>query len=256
MKELTRPVNFRDLGGLKGKDGKKIRPFSILRSGELVRIPAEDKEILTGKYQLKTIVDLRGEKEYQESPDEKIEGTSYHNVDILQKIHETGADLGSLESVRDVHGANFHMKKLYEQMVLNEGAQRGFREFLDLLLKKEEGALLFHCFAGKDRTGLAAAITLTILGVGKEDILEDYLRTNEQRKEENSLLLGKLKEQNFSEEHCSIVEIALTVNAEFLETAYRAAEEQYGSFSQYISKALKVTKEEEEELQRRYLVEA
>lgn len=253
MKNLAKPVNFRDLGGLTGKDGKKIRPFSILRSGELVKLTKDDMEILTKEYQLRTIVDLRGEKEYVEKPDDEIPGTSYHNIDILKKIHETGADLGSLESVQDVHGAHYHMNLLYDQMVTNEGAARGFRELLDILLEHEEGALLFHCFAGKDRTGLAAAIILTILGVSKEDILEDYLKTNELRKEENTELLEKLKTQGFSEEQCSIVEIALTVNAEYLKTAYQATEKQYGSFYNYIKQALKVTKEEEEKLQRRFL---
>lgn len=255
MKNLTKPVNFRDLGGLKGKDGRRIRPFSILRSGELVKLSEEDREILTKEYQLKTIADLRGEKEYSVNPDDGIPGTVYHNIDILKKIHETGADLGSLEAVRDACGAKFHMNGLYEQMVLNDGAQRGFRELLELLLEQKEGAFLFHCFAGKDRTGLAAAIILTILGVRKEDIFEDYLRTNELRREENLKLLGKMKEQGLSEEQCGVVEIALTVSAEYLETAYRAAKEQYGSFMEYIKQALKVTKEEEEELQRRYLTE-
>lgn len=253
MKDLARPVNFRDLGGLKGADGKRIRPLRILRSGEIVRLSEEEKEILTGKYNLKTIVDLRGEKEYTENPDDEIAGTLYYNIDILKKIHETGADLGSFETVLDVHAADYHMKRLYEQMVSNEGAQRGFRELIELLLKQEEGALLFHCFAGKDRTGLSAAIILTILGVSQEDILEDYLKTNEQRREENSLLIGKLKEQGFTEENCKIAGIALTVNAEYLKEAYRTAEKYYGSFSQYIKEAIKVTKEEEEELRKRYL---
>ncbi|BCK01295.1 phosphatase [Anaerocolumna chitinilytica] len=254
MKNLAKPVNFRDLGGITGKDGKKVRPLRILRSGELVKLTKEDIEILSNEFQLRTIIDLRGEKEYGEKPDDEVPGASYYNVDILKKIHETGADLGSLESVQDVHGAHYHMNLLYEQMINNEGAARGFREVLDLLLEQEEGAFLFHCFAGKDRTGLTAAIILTILGVSKEDIIYDYLKTNEQRKEENEELLGKLTEQGFSKEQCDIVEIALTVNAEYLETAYHTAEKIFGSFHNYIYQALKVTKEEEMELQRKYLV--
>lgn len=255
MTDLVRPVNFRDLGGLKGADGRILRPFRILRSGELVRVSLEEQELLISKYQLRTIVDLRGEKEYSENPNEVIAGTFYYNIDILKKIHETGADLGSFETVHDVVSAHTHMKDLYEQMMLNEGSQRGFRELIDLLLKQEEGALLFHCFAGKDRTGLSAAIILTILGISKEDILADYLKTNEQRKEENNFLLDKLRDQGFTEEMCEIAVIALTVNAEYLETAYQTAEKNYGSFLEYIRKALKVTKEEEEILQRRYLEE-
>lgn len=255
MKNLTKPVNFRDLGGLRGKDGRRIRPFSILRSGELVKLSEEEQEILTKEYRLKTIADLRREEEYRVNPDDDIPGTVYHNIDVLKKIHKVGADLESLETVPDIHGAKFRMNSLYEQMVSNEGAQRGFREFLELLLKQKEGALLFHCFAGKDRTGLAAAIILTILGVDREDILADYLKTNELRREENTRLLENLKKQGISEEQRSSIEIALTVNAEFLETAYQTAEKQYGSFAGYINQALKVTKEEEEELQRRYLLE-
>ena len=81
----------------------------------------------------------------------------------------------------------------------------------------------------------------------------DYLKTNEQRKAENSMLLHKLRKKGVSEVRCKIAETALTVKADYLEAAYLAAEKHYGSFSEFISKALKVTKEEEQELINRYL---
>jgi protein-tyrosine phosphatase len=248
-----RPVNFRDLEGLKGIGGRKIRPCRLLRSGELVRLSKEDKEILTKEYQLRTIVDLRGEKECTESPDDTIPGTVYHNIDVIKAIHEAGADMGSFETIPDIGTVDFYMRGLYEQMIQNTEAVYSYRKLIDLLLLQKEGALLFHCFAGKDRTGLAAAIILTILGVAKEDISLDYLKTNEQRKEENNLLLGKLKEKGFSEERCKIAETALTVKAEYLEAAYLEAEKRYGSFPEFIREALKVTKEEEQELIDMYL---
>lgn len=248
-----RPVNFRDLGGLEGNGGRRIRPCRLLRSGELVRLSEEDKEILTKEYQLRTIVDLRGEKECKESPDDKITGTVYHNIDVIKAIHEAGADMGSFETIPDIDTVDFYMRGLYEQMIQNTEAVNCYRKLIDLLLSQKEGALLFHCFAGKDRTGLAAAIILTILGVRKEDIFLDYLKTNEQRKAENSMLLHKLRKKGVSEVRCKIAETALTVKADYLEAAYLAAEKHYGSFSEFISKALKVTKEEEQELINRYL---
>lgn len=248
-----RPVNFRDLGGLEGSGGRKLLPCRLLRSGELVRLSEDDKEILTKEYQLRTIVDLRGERECRENPDDGITGTVYHNIDVIKAIHEAGADMGSFETIPDIGTVDFYMRGLYEQMIQNTEAVNSYRKLIDLLLLQKEGALLFHCFAGKDRTGLAAAIILTILGVAKEDIFWDYLKTNEQRKEENSILLKELKEKGFSEERCKIAETALTVKAEYLEAAYLAAEKHYGSFSEFISKALKVTKEEEKELGNMYL---
>lgn len=251
-----RPVNFRDLGGLTGLEGRSIVPCRLLRSGELVRLSKADKDILTKKYQLRTIVDLRGERELRESPDDEITGTVYHNLDVIKAIHDAGADMGSFETIPDISTVDFHMRSLYEQMIQNAEAVNKYRKLIDLLLLQKEGALLFHCFAGKDRTGLAAAIILTILGVTKEDIFLDYLKTNEQRKEENTILLEELKEKGYSAEKCKIAETALTVKAEYLEAVYLATEKQYGSFSGFISKALKVTKEEEQELINMYLCKA
>ena len=70
-------------------------------------------------------------------------------------------------------------------------------ELLQLLLNTEEGSTLLHCFAGKDRTGISAAVILTILGASKDDIAADYLKTNQLRKKENEELLGQLRARKY-----------------------------------------------------------
>ncbi|WP_100065447.1 tyrosine-protein phosphatase [Miniphocaeibacter massiliensis] len=250
MDRLKRPVNLRDLGGYIGIEEKKVKKFTLLRSGEVTELDKKDKEILTKDYRLKTIVDFRSEKEKEESPDTKIDGTSYYHIDILKN---NLGDVTSLENFKKNLTPEIiieFMENTYKDFITDDGAILGYREFIDLLLKQKDGSLVFHCFAGKDRTGFAAAVILTILGVSKKDIFNDYLLTNIMRREENSRMLAKLKEYGSSKAELEAMDIALNVRKEYLEASFEKANEVYGSLDGYVREALKVDKEE-----RKYLIE-
>ena len=126
-------------------------------------------------------------------------------------------------------------------------------ELLLLLLNTAEGSTLIHCFAGKDRTGISAAVILTILGVSKEDIVSDYLETNRLREKENAELLGQLRAAKVPEPMLEAVHEALCVRREYLETSYEAAEQKYGSFEQYILEGVGFGQEKWVQLQDMYL---
>lgn len=248
---MIKPVNFRDLGGMVGKDGKKIAEKRLLRSGELHQISQEDKEILLREYHLKAIVDFRGEIEVAQSPDDILPEVRYENLDILVNSQDKTTDIKDLIKNRSI--IDRYMDDIYRIMVENEGARQGYRHFIDILLAEKEGAVLFHCFAGKDRTGIGAAIILEILGVSKNDILTDYLVTNELRKEDNERLINALIVNGLPEDQADNLRVALSVKQEYLDVAYEAVEKQYGSFIEYIKQGIGVTEEEIKILQNSYL---
>lgn len=253
MQEIKNPVNLRDLGGIKCRDGKVIEPKRLLRSGEPVNLSEDEKHILLNDYHLRCIVDFRSEREVRRSPDDIFLDVYYINLDLIGDHADEAASLENMEDHLEASKMETFMKRVYADFITLRGARIGYRHFIDVLLEQEKGAVLFHCFAGKDRTGMAAAIILTLLGASKEDILTDYLKTNEQRKEANSALIEQLKKQGLHQTQLEAFDIGLSVDQSYLELTYALAEKHYGSFLGYIKEGLAVSDDEIEKLQRMYL---
>lgn len=255
MYEFSKLDNFRDLGGMKTQDGRTVAPKRLLRAGELSKVTAEDVKILTDMFRLSNIIDLRTENEKKASPDVEIPETNYIALDFFEgedKGQATGSaeQLKQMQNVEQIHQM---MKKLYASFITSEKVRRKLYEFLQILLRTTKGATIFHCFAGKDRTGISAAVILTVLGVSKENIMADYLKTNVLRRRANEEVLAQLKAVNAAKEIQEAVGAALCVEREYLEICYETAEKEYGSFGQYISEGIGLQADEWEKLQDMYL---
>ncbi|MGO3731938.1 MAG: tyrosine-protein phosphatase [Vagococcus sp.] len=229
-------VNFRDIGNKETKDGKKVKTGCFLRSGEVVGVETNEIERLLTDFRLKKIVDFRGESEVNERPDDTISGVDYINIDILKDSKEQGASLEEL--VNSPFTAHVGMMRLYDELILTKAAQKGYHTFLDMLVSHHDEPVLFHCFAGKDRTGLGAALILGSLDVPKSAILDDYLLTNHMRKEANQVIVNQLREKGMPEEHLKEVLVMMNVDQRYLEHSFDLMEKEYGGFKGYIKDAL------------------
>ncbi len=236
------PVNFRDLGGLLGAEGKRVKQGRLLRSGQLTDLSSAEISQLSEKLELRLIIDLRMASEAAAEPDVRIEGAEYMNLDIFSGAEELVVDMENFSRVRTVEQAERFMQTAYDTMISYEGAQSRFAEFLRLALNNSEGALLFHCFAGKDRTGVAAAMLLTLLGVSREDILRDYMLTNELRKERNAQMMAATGAPQGDIE-LQLLDVALNVREEYLSSAMDMAADMCGSFEGYLRQKLGATDE-------------
>ena len=168
--------NFRDLGGYATEDGRTVRRGAVFRSAHLGGLTDEDRRALSG-VGVRTIVDLRGVAEAAETP-HLIEGLACRVVGahiepgVGEKIRGAVAD-GT---------ANPHLMMQFLTDHYRDYPRRcapGFRTLFATLSDGEHRPLVFHCTAGKDRTGFASALLLTLLGVPWETVMDDYLRTNE-----------------------------------------------------------------------------
>ncbi|WP_288746158.1 tyrosine-protein phosphatase [uncultured Enterococcus sp.] len=244
-------VNFRDLGGVKTSGGRKIKANRLLRSGELVQLDEEGKAVLN-QHQLAKVIDLRSEDELAKRPDDRLHTIDYQWIDIMKDVQEDSS-MDALLQAGELAAVDRHMKQIYTNLVENDGAKRGYRQYFEQLLATESGGVLFHCFAGKDRTGMAAAYALELLDVPRTAIYQDYLQTNSQRKKPNEALFAELREQGATAQQIAGIKIAMEVSPTYLDHAYHLIETNYGSMQNYAEEALALSKQDQKDLKSLYL---
>ena len=202
---LSGVVNARDFGGLKTKDGKTVKTGLVLRTGKLADATKEDIKKLTEEYHLATVIDFRTSVEVESAPDPSIEGVENKEIrvvdeagkkDIINKTSgATDADPvdGMIEAVKS---GKITPPDMYISIIKTETGQKGYAEFFRTLLAKEEGkSIIFHCTSGKDRTGIAAVLFLTALGVDEETILNDFELSNEYFKSQMAYMEAAAKKK-------------------------------------------------------------
>lgn len=247
-------VNLRDIGGVSGLGGRTVKKNVLLRSGELWRLCEEDKRMLRDRYHLGLIADFRKQDEVTERPDDAIEGAVYHHIDVMEEIVGKSTGKYDLEKTAGQQDVDSAMRSLYREIVTDAGARRQYRYFLQLLLENPDGhAALFHCYAGKDRTGLGAALILGILGVSFEDMMWDYLLTNEQRAEENARIIEAEREKGASPEVVAALYKIYGVDASYLEAARDEVMTRWGGFSSYVREGIGFSDEETAAFRKKYL---
>jgi len=166
--------NLRDLGGWRGHQGQALRHGVLFRSDALHRLTDQDLVTLeaTG---LSTVCDLRGTREAAAAPSRLPPGARAVPLPIEPRI---GASLRDL--LANGAATRAETTRLLGVAYLNYATEQlpVYRQLCDLILEDERRPLLFHCSAGKDRTGLGAALILSALGVSREQILADYVATD------------------------------------------------------------------------------
>jgi protein-tyrosine phosphatase len=232
-------ANFRDLGGYTGLDGAKVRRHRIFRSDHLGALGADEASEIAA-LGLRRIVDLRGVTE-RSSAACVIEGVDIHSLPIEPTI---------VQAITDLLDTGHHLSP-QEVVALMQDTYRGFVRrntprfaALFALLLQSDDPLVFHCTAGKDRTGFAAALILQSLGVSGADVMRDYLLTNERLKPDMSAW-GRLAPE--------VAAVMYGVQPEFLDAAYGAVQEDFGGIEPYFREGLGLGEAQRERLRELYL---
>jgi protein-tyrosine phosphatase len=244
--------NFRDLGGYKTADGKLIRWGALYRSDGLHNLTDDDLGYLS-TLSLDRIIDFRAEQESQREPDRLPAGTGIYPVAIPILDSSTKIWIHSreetIENLKNVDPAQ-SMIKTYVELAARFIPE--MRQFMSELLNSNGRPLLFHCTAGKDRTGFAAAITLRILGVPHVTVMEDYLLTNQyffSSYKWSLVLMRLLKGKRFVEK----VKGFMAAHPSYLLAAFETIDREHGSFENYVRDGLGLGDREVEHLKALYL---
>lgn len=254
---MEKGINFRELGGYPTKDGRKTKWHKVIRTGSLSDLTALDQQKLDA-YGVRYDVDFRSPKEVLEAPD-RVPGNAKYVYAPVFNVDETknsdGEDKMTANLEKHPDSGFSHMLKVYRMIVTEQHAKDEYRRFFDTLLANDQpdDVLLFHCTAGKDRTGMGAVFLLTALGVDFDTIRTDYLLTNEASAKRIRHATKKAQEKGASAETVASLRALWSVDEAYLNAAMTEIERQSGNLEHYLRTELKLTKAEIEKLRQLYL---
>lgn len=245
--------NLRDYGGYAAADGARVKTGLLFRSGQHMEASDADLEALH-RLDIRTIIDLRGSSERASFPCRRHQAFDAHVIAYDGETsnsppHEGGWDKIDMTAER----ARARMIAVYTRMPVNPAMIDMFTRYFEALAEREGGSLV-HCFAGKDRTGIAASLLLHSLGVHRDDIVAEFLLTNDAPTQHI------LERQSLPrmEAHYDVIEPEAIRNLmgvlpEYIETYFAEVERDHGSVDAYLANSLGVDETRKARLRERLL---
>lgn len=246
--QFEKVANFRDLGGHTTRDGRRLRSGRMYRSGHLAHSTDPDLDTLAS-LGLRTIFDFRTQSDISVDGADRVPSNARH-VQLPMPDPAAGDDIRAI--LADNDGAEIEqifgdgkaaamMVRAAASMVRERSAP--YAQFLQQLC--EPGALpaLFHCSAGKDRAGWAGSVLLLAIGVEEEQVVEQYLLSNQE--------VEKIRERLASRANPAWGELLhplLEVRREYIEGSFEAVREDWGSVDRYLSEGLGLRDEQRSRL--------
>ncbi|WP_327413613.1 tyrosine-protein phosphatase [Streptomyces sp. NBC_01233] len=248
----TTVANLRDLGGTPLPGGRTVRPGLVLRSGQLDRLDL-DADPVVAALGVRTVIDFRTDAERADHPDRIPGGARLLIGDVLaDKLREAGKKpaasqlkhLLSDPAVAEEHLGGGKAQALfadtYRSFVNSVSAQAAYRMLLTEAADPTAGPLLFHCTAGKDRTGWGATVILALLGADDETLMAEYLSVNPAVKQAFAPMIEGFTAAGGDPD---IALALIGVFPSYLEAALDEMETRYGSMEKYVREGLGVPDE-------------
>ena len=237
--ELEGSVNFRDLGGYLSNEKIPVKWGKVFRSDGLSKLSFNDVNLLN-QIGLKTIVDFRTSREVDSSPDviPNKKKVQYLHLPIKSGEFTFVSALELLRNNSDSWPTDDFMMKNYLSYV--EQSAGVWREVFELLADPENLPLVFHCSAGKDRTGACSALILRLLGISREDIIADHQLSNLYIKPITNEIIKKLKEQGLDSDKLLPF---LTAPLNGIEAFLNMIDTQFSSVESYLKSVVGLSEE-------------
>jgi protein-tyrosine phosphatase len=242
--------NFRDYGGYRTRSGAFVPRGRLYRSGHLSYATQSDIDQISD-IALDLIVDLRSDKERKTDPSLIAPIDGGRVAFVADSDAETPHLSAAFKGLANRDEAIAVMTRIYTELPFNPDNRRSFGLFLNDLAECQTASLV-HCFAGKDRTGLAVALFHHIIGVSDQDIYEDYLLTNVAGEKRLSSGIAQLRTKYDLDVSNEVLQEAMMVRSEYLDAAFFTMCQRFGSINEYVVSGLDVSQNTIEQLQSRY----
>ena len=261
---LIASANLRDLGGLATSDGQQVRAGRLFRSGHLSGLDRAEAAI-QDRLGLRTIIDLRRPSEVADFPTPDLDGVDRLWMSVSPEDSEfavaanllfgeqpervdTAEDSGFAVAANLLFGnqpEQVDIATMLEGYFRNTVTNRldGYRPVFEAATDPDRQPLLFHCMGGKDRTGFVAGVLLRLLGVGQEEVMADYLLTNEilgdrmaRRADQARQRIAQrsgVEPDQVDERHLEGVRAMLYTRPSFLQASFDAVTDKFGTWETF-----------------------
>lgn len=218
--------NFRDLGGILTRDGRRVKWGKLFRADDLSNLTESDLSYLES-IPITSVIDFRGIAETRRTPDQLPVGVRFtYPISITQMNLNTDVVQSKLQELN----MDMYMKGMYRSLVTEPVCVKAYRTFFKILQHRLSAPIVFHCSAGKDRTGMAAALVLYALGVPEKTIMEDYLASRVYLAGKYETVIARFPRS----------EPMFTVKRPFLQAGINQIKREYGSMSCFLENTLGV----------------
>lgn len=256
--------NARQLGGYVNIKGKEIKNNMLIRSGSLFNATESDIAKLSQEISVKAIYDLRSEMEISKKMDKAVHGAENIHLDLLYTINNQAIKKVFMEKEENPKENPVikmcrnplvidYITNLYSRLITNQNAQNLFHRMFQSILATKGAPVLWHCTYGKDRTGIAALLILSVLEVDLATIKEDFLKTNIAYEKEISTLVQLAKSENFTEQQIWAVKSMAGVAEESFDTTIEIINQKYNGINNYLQNQINLTQQEIELFRKYYL---
>ena len=250
---FTGAHNFRDLGGYKTEDGRRIKWGKIYRSDNLHSLTDEDVKYLS-RLNIKSVVDFRSDEERESEPDRLTPDMTQVLLPI--KFQPKELDDETLKNLMEnlTFGTLDSSNLLVDfNIVIVKDFADEYKKFFRHVIENNAEPIVFHCTAGKDRAGFASAMILTVLGVPREKVIEDYLLTNTYVKDHVDSEMLEIELKTFFRADTDNLRKINLVAERYIQAAFDTIDSEWGGMDNYISGPLSLTDEDILKLQDFYL---
>lgn len=242
--------NFRDFGGYPTRCGGTVKRGKLFRSDGLWRLSDADHVVLS-PLNIRNICDLRRAKEQEMMPTRWCVDAAVNRLH-LPLIGESSPSAVDKARTRDAMQKNADsarqvMIEIYRSMVVDDQALKSLGQIFRLIAAEEALPVLIHCSGGKDRTGVSCALVLSLLGVERQDVMADYMRS--QALYSDKINLEKAATQVFDHQasgewDLDAVRPVYNVDPSYLDSALSHIDDAYDSIDDFVRRGLGLSDEE------------
>jgi protein-tyrosine phosphatase len=239
LESFAMPTHFKIRGAANFRALGWTKPNVLFRSDHLGALDESDARQIQS-LGIRRVLDFRGVNE-RASAVCALPGVTVHSLAIEPTIVQVINDLVAAGQELSAADVVAHMQDTYRGFVRHNTHR--FAQFFAHLLESNEPTV-FHCTAGKDRTGFAAALVLHALGASRDEVMRDYLLTNERLKMPEGSRYGMRRE---------VASVLFRVQPEFLDAAFETVDREYGGLEPYFKEGLGLGSAQRERLKELYL---
>ncbi|WP_127550565.1 tyrosine-protein phosphatase [Actinoplanes sp. OR16] len=241
---LASAPNFRDAGGYRTADGRWVRMGVLYRANDLGKLTTADQAKLK-RLGIRTDIDFRTDSEVAASPDKLPAGVAYIHANV---IGTSDVGTGGIDLTTEAGGVAM-MEAGEKAFVSAEPGRAAYRTFFTTAADPKAANVVYHCTAGKDRTGWASAALLTALGVPEQTVFQDYLLSNTYLAASNAATLAAVPEAIRPG-----YKAVLDVRESYLRSGFDEVTAKYGTFDAYLRQGLGLSAKDLRSLRAQLLV--